>query len=92
MDNDNITDFAKAKFSRNLNPVENAPITALREAIDWLEGACAEGLAVDHVIILMGRSTKDGGSGTKYFQAGKYPHHAQMGLCSEGALMIRDSG
>lgn len=45
----------------------------------------------DHVIIAIGRTDEEGASGTKFFQAGKYAHHGQMGLMMEAALMMRES-
>lgn len=93
MDDDgNVIDFGKMKFAHRTKPDQHQPITALREAVDWLIGAEENGTHVDHVIVLFGRTTPEGASGTKFFQAGKYPHHAQMGLCSEGALLIRETG
>lgn len=45
---------------------------------------------VEHVIVIIGR-TIDGASGTKFFQAGSYTHHGQMGLMLEGMHMVRES-
>lgn len=92
MSDENIVDFQKEKFARNLNPAANDPVTALREALDWVIAAAATGTPVDHIIICLGRTTDDNGSGTKYFQAGKFAHHGQMGLLFEVQHMVRDSG
>lgn len=81
--------FTARRFDKYGDPAAHDPIAALQVAKEWID---ANPDKPDHVIVLIGRTTEDGGSGTKYFQAGSYPHHAQMGLCLEGQNMIRESG
>ncbi len=87
-DDDNVTDLRLARFERDENPNSHDPKLALHAAFEWLK----ENDDADHIIVLLGRTTENNSSGTKYFQAGKYPHHSQMGLCLEGMHMIRESG
>lgn len=72
-----------------MDPAEFDPVTALDAAREWIE-QCEE--KPHHVIVLTGRVLKDGGCGTRFFQAGQYKYHAQIGLVHEGAQMIRDNG
>lgn len=81
--------FAARRFHKFGDPADHDPTVALQVAKEWID---ANPDKPDHVIVLIGRTTPDGGSGTKYFQAGGYPHHGQMGLCLEGLHMIRGSG
>lgn len=82
----NIADLGLARFARDMDPKKHNPLMALEAAKKWI---IDQPEPADHVIILIGRTTGDNGSGTKFFQAGNYPHHAQMGLCLEGMELIR---
>lgn len=83
-----------ARFARTSVPAHLNPRAALEAALRWLDEQDAKGVKIRHVVVITGRDAPDhdSGSGTKYFQAGDYRHHAQMGLCFEGMQMIRDSG
>lgn len=87
-DQDNVRSIGAARFNRNTDPAAHDPITALDAAYDWIKSLDQK---PEHIIVLIGREMSDGASGTQFFQAGNYPYHAQQGLCSEGALMIRES-
>lgn len=80
-------EIAIARFSRNKSP----DTTKLADCLEAAKKEIEDG-SWDHVIVLFGRTTDEGASGTKFYQAGVYPHHGQMGLCQEGMLMIRESG
>lgn len=78
-----------ARFNRKSdNPADYDSVTALDAAYEWIKGLDHK---PDHIIVLVGRDMPDGSGNTHFFQAGRYKHHAQQGLCSEGALMIRES-
>lgn len=81
-------EIAVARFNKTDDPAKSRPLDALEAAKKWIESD----VGAEHVIVLVGRTTEDGSSGTRFFQAGKYPHHATMGLCLEGMHMIRESG
>lgn len=81
-------EIAVARFNKADNPAKSRPLDAIEAAKKWIE---SEGSA-EHVIVLVGRTIEYGSSGTRFFQAGSYPHHATMGLCLEGMHMIRESG
>jgi hypothetical protein len=78
--------FTARRFDKNSDPAAHDPITALIVAREWIE---QQENGPDHVIVFVGRTTEDGASGTKYFQAGQYPCHAQIGLIVEGLCMLR---
>lgn len=85
---DKISSLAVARFNRDRRTEAHDPVTALDAAKEWI-AECEE--KPDHVIVLVGRTTKDGGSATRFFQAGQYPYHAQYGLVIEGGNMIREN-
>lgn len=85
---DNIRSLGAARMEKILDPAAHDPTAALEAAADWIRTMTDK---PDHIIVLVGRTTPDGGSMTRYFQAGKYPHHAQQGLVVEGAAMMRES-
>lgn len=85
---DEPTNLNVARFNRKTDPADHDPATALDAAYEWIKTLDHK---PDHIIVLVGRDMPDGSSGTRFFQAGSYRHHAQQGLCSEGALMIRGS-
>jgi len=91
-DDSNIMDFAAARFEKTTDARDTSPNDALAAARKWVEQCDAAGEPVEHIIILTGHTAVDGGSSTRYFQAGKYEYHSQIGLCTEGGLMIRDNG
>lgn len=88
-DNDNVTPLGAARFGRQTIPERTNIEDALLAALEWYRSAENKS---DHVMILFGRTIEGGGSGTKFLQAGSYPHHGQMGLCLEAMHMIRESG
>lgn len=84
------SNFTLHRYNRITDPAAHSPRAALEAALaayDELDPAERP----THIIVLTGRDLDDGGSGTRYFQAGSYRHHAQMGLLHEGAQMIRES-
>lgn len=85
---DDITDIRVVKFGKDNDPASHDPLTALIVAEKWIKD-----MKADHVIVIVGRTIDGTGSGTKYFQAGNYTHHAQLGLIMAGMeLMSRDDG
>lgn len=91
MSDDNITDIAAIRFAKNTDPEDHAPKEALFAALRWIGECEKEGYPVEHVIVIVGRTTENNGSSARYFQTGKYPYHAQFGLVQEGALMLREN-
>lgn len=89
MSDDNVHSIGAARFNRCTDPADLDPITALDAAYEWIKSLDHK---PDHVIVLVGRDMPDGSSGMQFFQAGNYRYHAQMRLCAEGALKIRESG
>jgi len=88
-DDDKISSLAVARFNRDRRTEAHDPVTALDAAKEWI-AECEE--KPDHVIVLVGRTTKDGASATRYFQAGQYKFHAQYGLVMVGGNMILQDG
>lgn len=88
-----VASLASARFDRAVHPEELTGRDALVAALDWWD-ACPPDEKPTHVIVMIGRDTpgKTTASGTKFFQAGTYRHHAQMGLCLEAMHQIRESG
>lgn len=87
---DKITSFGIAKFDRATHPSNLEPRTALEKALSDYDAVDEKPM---HIIVMVGRDIGDEGcSGTRYYQAGNYRHHAQMGLCLEAMHMIRESG
>jgi hypothetical protein len=88
-----VASIGAARFDRATHPEEVSPRDVLVAALDWVDGLHDDDPAT-HIIILIGRDTpgKQTASGTKFFQAGTYRHHAQMGLCLEAMHLIRESG
>ncbi len=79
-----------ARFNRASHPAHLNPRTALVAALEWYD---AQEDKPQHIQVLVGRDVGDEGcSGTKFFQAGNYRHHGQMGLCIEAMNMLRESG
>lgn len=87
---ENVVSIGAARFNKiSQSPQDCNPRDALEAAIAYLD---FDEDKPDHIIVLFGRTPTDGGSATKWFQAGSYEYHAQMGLLYEGAQMIRDNG
>lgn len=81
-----------ARFNKASHPAHLDPRTALMAALEWYDALEADDKPA-HITVLVGRNVGDEGcSGTKFFQAGTYRHHSQMGLCFEAMNMIRESG
>lgn len=75
--------------ARRFHQTRDTTKTTVREA---LEAALefADESKPDHVIVLFAKV--DGGeTESRYFQAGSYAYHAQMGLCTNAALQLRAS-
>lgn len=85
---DNVRSFGVARFNKISDPAAHDATTALDAAREWIKTLDH---SPDHIIVLIGRDMPDGSSGTRFFQAGSFRHHAQQGLCAEGAHMIRES-
>jgi hypothetical protein len=83
-----VVSLAASRFDKATHPRELPALDALDAARKW----AMENDAPDHVIVIFGRTMKDGCSATKFFQSGSFSHHAQMGLCMEGMMEMRDSG
>lgn len=88
-----VASLASARFDRATHPEELTGRDALVAALAWWD-SCPADEKPTHVIVMIGRDTpgKTTASGTKFFQAGTYRHHAQMGLCLEAMHQIRESG
>lgn len=86
---DNISSIGVAKFDRATHPQGLSPRHALEKALADYDAVEKKPV---HIIVMFGRDMEDGSSGTRYFQAGAYRHHAQMGLCLEAMHMMRESG
>jgi hypothetical protein len=85
-----VASLDAARFHRAEHPAHLNPRTALVAALEWYD---AQTEKPTHIQVLVGRDIgPEGCSGTKFFQAGAYRHHAQMGLCLETMEMIRESG
>lgn len=85
-----VVSFAAARFDKVGDPAKHKPADALEAALEWVKNP--ENGPYNHVIICLGRTVEDGGSATKWFQAGDYQYHAQMGLLFETGQMIRGDG
>lgn len=85
--------MAAARFDKAVHPEDLPARDALVAAMDFVD-SCPLDDKPTHIIVLIGRDPVDfaTASGTKFFQAGKYRHHAQMGLCLEAMHQIRESG
>lgn len=88
-DDGKITNLNVVRFNRQMDPAEFDPVTALDAAREWI-AECEN--KPDHVIVLTGRVLENGSCGTRFFQAGQYKYHAQIGLIMEGLNMLRDNG
>lgn len=88
-----VASMSSARFDRATHPEELSGRDAIVAALDWWD-SCPVDEKPTHVIVMIGRDLprKATASGTKFFQAGTYRHHAQMGLCLEAMHLIRDSG
>lgn len=85
-----VTSIGAARFDKAEDVSTLDPRDALEAALAYL--ADPENPPYDHIIICCGRTPENGGSAAKWFQAGKYEYHAQMGLLFEIGQMIRDNG
>lgn len=86
----NIADFALARADRGSRPRDHKADDALALARAWMD-ECGPENQPDHIIVFMGRTTGDNGSGTKYFQTGSFSPHAQVGLVYEALDLLRNS-
>lgn len=88
-----VASLASARFDHATHPEDLSGRDALIAALDWWD-SCPVDEKPTHVIVMIGQDTpgKATASGTKFFQAGTYRHHAQMGLCLEAMHLIRESG
>lgn len=86
MSDDKIISFGANRFRKS----EEVDKTRIEDAIEAAKEFLQES-GGDHIIICCGRTTDDGISGTKFFQAGSFSYHGQMGLLYEVQNMIRDS-
>ena len=86
-----VASLGARRFYAANHPSGLEPRTALEAALEWIDNP--ETGKVQHIIVLVGSDSPEhrGASGTRFFQAGEYRHHGQMGLCLEGMHMIRDS-
>lgn len=84
-----VVNLAARRFEKNTDASEHNPRDALYAALEWHSDPET---AADHIIVCLGRTPENGGSATKWFQAGKYEYHGQVGLLFETMNMIRDNG
>lgn len=84
-----VDEIALRRFDRTSDPKQCRPTDALEAARAWIEQD-EKGKGTQHVIVFVGRSDPDGGSFTRYFQAGSYSTHAQLGLCFEATKMLTE--
>lgn len=85
-----VTSIGAARFNKDTaSPKDCNPRDALEAALAYLDHVDDK---PDHIIVLFGRTSEGGGSATKWFQAGSYEYHAQIGLLYEGGQMIRENG
>lgn len=86
-----VINLTVARFNQgNADASDHSPQDALEAAMAYLDDP--EMGNPDHIIVCLGRTPEDGGSATKWFQAGSYEYHAQMGLLFETQQMIRGDG
>lgn len=86
---DNIRSLGAARFDKNIHPAKLSPRAALERAMQFFD-ECDE--KPNHIIVIVGRNYGDQGcSETKFYQAGDYRHHSQMGLLVECSHLIRES-
>lgn len=88
-----VASIGSARFDRAVHAEDVTPRDAVVAALEWID-ACTPDEKPTHVIVMIGKDTLEfkTASGTKFFQAGTYRHHAQMGLCLEVMHRIRESG
>jgi len=84
-----VASLTLARWNKSERPQDHGPLSALDVARAWIAEQAEQ---PEHIIVVIGRTTSDNSSATKYFQAGSYTHHSQMGLMLEGMHMMRDSG
>jgi hypothetical protein len=84
-----VTSIGIHRFANTDDAAKCNPRDALEAAIAYLDHTNDK---PDHIIVLFGRTPEGGGSATKWFQAGSYEYHAQIGLLHEGGNMIRENG
>lgn len=90
MSDDKVESLSVHRFHQIDNPAAHNPVTALDAAREWIDGLPEDGKP-DHIIVLVARNMPEGAAGTRYFQAGSYNFHGMIGLCHEGANMVRAS-
>lgn len=83
-----IDEFSLRRFDKITDPAAHGPTAALDAAKKWIMEQPEED-RTQHVIVFCGRTTPDGGSAHRFFQAGSYPHHAQLGLIMAGLGMLQ---
>ena len=85
-DDEKIISFGAKRFLQSDKPRD----TKIEDCFDAAREFVREN-GSDHVIICIGRDHEDGGSLTKWFQAGNFRYHSMMGLLFEVGHMIRES-
>lgn len=73
-------EIAVARFNKADNPAKSRPLDAIEAAKKWIE---SDGSA-EHVIVLVGRTTEDGASGTRFSRPGVIRIMPQWGFASKG--------
>lgn len=87
MSDDNIVSLGALRFYQQGTTKDAKPEDVLDAARAFVrETGC------DHIIICCGRTTEDGGSGTRFFQGGEYTYHGQQGLLYAVQDMLRENG
>lgn len=85
---DNVSSLKVARFHKNRNPDAHEPVAALDAAYAWIKEL--GDAKPDHIIVAVGRVNEDG-NGTRYFQAGSFRYHAQIGLMLESIHLMREA-
>jgi hypothetical protein len=88
---DIVDELAVRRFDKETEADKCKPLDALEAAKKWILER-PEDEAVEHLIIFTGRTTPEGASATRFFQAGSYASHAQIGLIESGKMQIYESG
>jgi hypothetical protein len=84
-----ITDFSARRWEAVEDPACHDAADALRAAMRAMDH---DEKKPEHIIVMFGGTASDGSSRTRFFQAGSYAHHAQLGLVEDAKHMMRESG
>jgi hypothetical protein len=85
-----VSSISAAKFKRTKDTREVSPLDALEAAKEWIL-SLPQDERPSHLIVFTGANDAEGNGRTRFFQAGDFGYHAQLGLCQAGTRMIDDS-